>query len=878
MSRTGTKQRHLYTLCWNDKRMLPHFFRHYSPLVDRFFIFDNGSTDGSVETLAGDERVRLSHFRTHSESFADTELQLSEEIWKNSRGSADWVLFVDMDEHLYHEDLPSYLRLCQERSVTAIKALGYEMVADTFPDTTQRLCDIVTHGVRYPDYDKLVLFDPSAITRTNFAHGRHFASPEGRVEWPALAEVLLLHFKKLGLEYEVFRSAELRTGLGSRDIEMGAGYQYLLSPDEIAERFKQAVQIARPIPRTLRETWEEEAVRLKNQVAACEREIGHLRTVVQQHDAETAGWQERIASADTEAARIRDDMVSREKQISDLEAQVIALSAELTTARHTASVNENILTSTQDALMEAKGELSRASQELQTVYQSRSWRVTQPLRSLRYHLIHSLSHARPLRRKPSPANPMRKRSKDAPPHPEITATSAVAGAALGAPDCDPPSPAVDCICNETEAARVKLGTQVQHELESAMRSDPSNWALRKEYFGVLEEMSRRHLGVFYANLPDVATPLMIRASTSDIWNLRQIFLDGDCESEPYLYGDYSFTMPRPRRILDLGAYCGYSAVYFANRFPEAEIVCVEPPGANFDALCVNTSVYSNIRRLAAAVWTERTTMHRSEHVLGDWGNQFAPSDCGVGDTIPAYSISDILDMHGWDHVDLVKCVIEGAQVDALTQPQRPWANQVLLVATKPPKGIWPRPEDEDRLLAAFPDAVFEQIRNPNLILAFRRRPSASVVRPGTKTDLPLVPSSPGLRRVELANISDRFDFYKFDDAGLCLKPNPPGEPPASVTWHLNLDQHNGFLATVASGLSPSSSSHLAIRLIISDPISGAIRANEKLCVASAKEQSWIVHFPSLSGAHDITLSAEPGALDAQGGQIPWIHIIEARFV
>ncbi len=830
MNGTGTKQRHLYTLCWNDKRMLPHFFRHYSPLVDRFFIFDNGSTDGSVEALTGDERVRLSHFRTHSESFADTELQLSEEIWKNSRGSADWVFVVDMDEHVYHEDLPSYLRLCQERSVTAIKALGYEMVADTFPNTTQRLCDIVTRGVRCPElHDKLVLFDPSAITRTNFAHGRHSASPEGRVEWPALAEVLLLHFKKLGLEYELFRSAELRTGLGSRDIEMKWGYQYLLSPDEIAERFKRAAQLARPIPRTLRETWEEEAVRLKNQVAACEHESRHLRTVVQQHDAETAGWQERIASADAEAARIRDDMVSREKQVSDLEAQVIALSAELTTARHTASVTENTLAATQENL--------RGTESMLAAAQDRS-------RALE----------------------------------GLLAATEDAGAALVAPDCDPPNPAVDCICSETETAPVKLGAQVQHELESAMRSDPSNWALRKEYFGVLEEMSRRHLGVFYANLPDVATPLMIRASTSDIWNLRQIFLDGDCMSEPYMYGDYGFAMPRPRRILDLGAYCGYSAVYFANRFPEAKIVCVEPPGANFDALCVNTSVYSNIRRLAAAVWTERTTVHRSGHVLGDWGNQFAPSDCGVDDTIPAYSISDILAMNGWDHVDLVKCVLVGAQVDVLTQPQRPWADQVLLVATKPPKGLWPRPDDEDRLLAAFPEPVFQQIRNQNLILAFRRRSGASVVQLCTKTDLSLVPSSPGLCRVELANISDRFDFYKFDDAGLCLKPNPPGEPPASVTWHLYLQQHSGFLATVVSGPSPSSSSQIAIKLIISDPMSRAIRANEKLCVASAKKQSWMVHFPSLSGAHDITLSAEPGALDAQGGQIPWIRIIEARFV
>src|SRR3712207_4374904 len=169
--------------------MLPHFFEHYNPIVDLFFIFDNGSTDGSLEMLAGDERVQVAHFRTEFDSFAETELRLSEEMWKNSRGIAEWVLVIDIDEHVYHEDLSSYLRICQSRGVTAIRAIGYEMVADAFPVTGKRLCDAVTSGARDPIFnDKMCLFDPSAITRSNFGHGRHDAAPEGRVVWPSLPE------------------------------------------------------------------------------------------------------------------------------------------------------------------------------------------------------------------------------------------------------------------------------------------------------------------------------------------------------------------------------------------------------------------------------------------------------------------------------------------------------------------------------------------------------------------------------------------------------------------------------------------------------------------------------------------------------------------
>jgi hypothetical protein len=321
---------HLYTLCWNDRRMLPHFFEHYNPIVDLFFIFDNGSTDGSLEMLAGDERVRVSHFRTEFDSFAETELRLSEEMWKNSRDLAEWVLVSDIDEHVYHEDLPSYLRTCRERDVTAIQAVGYEMISDEFPGTGRRLCDVVTSGVRCPTLDdKMCLFDPSAITQSNFTHGRHFAFPKGRVRWPSLPEVLLLHYKKLGLDYEMTRSAELRRGLGLTDIERNWGYQYLLTPEEITERFKRAAALAKPVPRGAQEIWEAEFARLRNNIDTLETENRRLSARVADCGAAITTLEARLAAADLEAARLRDELTSREARYRDLEAHAAACSGDV---------------------------------------------------------------------------------------------------------------------------------------------------------------------------------------------------------------------------------------------------------------------------------------------------------------------------------------------------------------------------------------------------------------------------------------------------------------------------------------------------------------------------------------------------------------------
>jgi Glycosyl transferase family 2 len=49
----------LYTRCWNDADMLGFLFRHYDPLVQRFVVYDDGSTDDSLEILRSNPKVEV---------------------------------------------------------------------------------------------------------------------------------------------------------------------------------------------------------------------------------------------------------------------------------------------------------------------------------------------------------------------------------------------------------------------------------------------------------------------------------------------------------------------------------------------------------------------------------------------------------------------------------------------------------------------------------------------------------------------------------------------------------------------------------------------------------------------------------------------------
>lgn len=38
----------VYTVCFNEELMLPHFLNHYSRIADRIVLYDNQSTDQSM--------------------------------------------------------------------------------------------------------------------------------------------------------------------------------------------------------------------------------------------------------------------------------------------------------------------------------------------------------------------------------------------------------------------------------------------------------------------------------------------------------------------------------------------------------------------------------------------------------------------------------------------------------------------------------------------------------------------------------------------------------------------------------------------------------------------------------------------------------------
>lgn len=215
--------------------MLPFFFRNYDPWIDQYVIFDDGSTDRSLDILAAHDRVEIRQLLWSDPNSLSLSLRdFFDQSWMDCRADADWVVTTKIDEHFFHPSMREYLATCLAAGVSLIPGLGYQMMTRVFPAPEERLCETRTMGVAWVQMNKLGIFDPSRIEETHFSPGRHRAAPTGDVVLPPKDEVLMFHYKYLGVDYTQRRHEQCRSRQGAMDIEKGWGHKWWWNRDQLA--------------------------------------------------------------------------------------------------------------------------------------------------------------------------------------------------------------------------------------------------------------------------------------------------------------------------------------------------------------------------------------------------------------------------------------------------------------------------------------------------------------------------------------------------------------------------------------------------------------------------------------------------------------------
>jgi FkbM family methyltransferase len=214
-------------------------------------------------------------------------------------------------------------------------------------------------------------------------------------------------------------------------------------------------------------------------------------------------------------------------------------------------------------------------------------------------------------------------------------------------------------------------------------------------------------------VPGIKFPLALRPDTSDVGTLVQTFLDRDYE--------LSVASP-PRLIIDAGANVGFVSALFANKFPEARIISIEPMQENYAVLCENAQPYANIQPLHAAVWSHSGTIDLVTHdenknFLGHWGVQVRETANAPANAVRAVTISEVLASTGLPCIDILKIDIEGAEKEVFSADAGAWLAKTNMLII----------ELHDRFRAGCSEAVHNAVRQFGF-MSFTRAENTFFVR------------------------------------------------------------------------------------------------------------------------------------------------------
>ena len=172
-------------------------------------------------------------------------------------------------------------------------------------------------------------------------------------------------------------------------------------------------------------------------------------------------------------------------------------------------------------------------------------------------------------------------------------------------------------------------------------------------------------------------PFFIRNGTSDVLVYRDLIQKKD----------YNFTVEKePESIVDAGANIGLASLFFANKYPNATIIAIEPDESNIELLEMNIKPYKNIHLLKGALWDSSGEIDLFDAGLGNWGFMVGSKDNHSDIKLPfkstnktkAYTVDEIMKLFNWNSIDILKMDIEGSEKEVLSNSSK-WIDKVSLL-------------------------------------------------------------------------------------------------------------------------------------------------------------------------------------------------------
>jgi FkbM family methyltransferase len=173
--------------------------------------------------------------------------------------------------------------------------------------------------------------------------------------------------------------------------------------------------------------------------------------------------------------------------------------------------------------------------------------------------------------------------------------------------------------------------------------------------------------------------IYLRRGSTDFRVFKKIFIDLE----------YNFPLSDTiSNIVDVGANIGLSAVFFATKYPKAQIIAVEPEPSNFEVLKMNTAAFPNIKPVLGGI-NNTPGYFRIKNQEGEHWNFMLEYSAEATSSGRYFTINEILEQFRVPSIDFLKIDIEGGE-EVLFRDNYSWLDKVQALSIELHDFILPR--------------------------------------------------------------------------------------------------------------------------------------------------------------------------------------------
>ncbi len=151
-------------------------------------------------------------------------------------------------------------------------------------------------------------------------------------------------------------------------------------------------------------------------------------------------------------------------------------------------------------------------------------------------------------------------------------------------------------------------------------------------------------------------------------------------------------------IIDCGAHIGLSAMYFAERFPAAKVVAIEPSAANIKIAQGHCAKLPNVELIHAAIGSKPGFVHIINPEAEAWALQTERSATATDTRV--VTIAEIVAAHPDTALTIVKVDIEGFEAD-LFESNLQWIDSCPLIIIELHDWLMPNQASSKNFLKAI---------------------------------------------------------------------------------------------------------------------------------------------------------------------------------